>query len=204
MDYTTQHIENTTVYIAAIDGDEERLRLLVNAAALASVDGIKSLSRRLEKLTTWALVLEVFGKNAVIGHNDIGAPFIMGRSEKISISHCADKVVLAVNPCGIIGVDAELWRPQLLRIKGKFLSHEEQSQICSNTELLRAWTIKEAVYKAALTPGLSLSGGIALPHDGVECATAIIGEEEIKFKVYEIEMAPESAITLVSREGRID
>lgn len=59
---------------------------------------------------------------------------------------------------GIIGVDSETARPQLLRVAGKFINHTESAYIPQLiSTLLQAWTAKEAVYKAALTPGLGLT-----------------------------------------------
>ena len=99
---------------------------------------------------------------------------------KISISHCKNFCIAAISKTGRpIGVDIENPRAQLIRVKDRFLTDSEQKKLeliinkragnSGNTqrskptlpdiylgELLRYWTIKEAVYKAALTPGLGL------------------------------------------------
>lgn len=121
--------------------------------------------RQREREAALALVKEVFGPDAGIGHSPEGAPYITGaESRAISISHDADTCVLAVGKTGAaIGVDIEQPRPQLMRVKARFLSAAETLRLENRDSaggtrfLLRCWTAKEAVYKCALTPGLGLT-----------------------------------------------
>ncbi len=84
---------------------------------------------------------------------------------RISISHSTNHCLLAVgnSPHINIGVDIESPRPQLLRVAQRFLTpaEEDSANLCCDETLklgllLKYWTAKEAVYKAALTPGLAL------------------------------------------------
>lgn len=117
-----------------------------------------------ETIAKKKLITSIFGIDASLSHNQSGAPFIANLPDlKISISHSRSYCLLAisdnVNP---IGVDIENHRPQLLRITEKFLTKKESSQLSGLpsdellTKLTGLWTAKEAVYKAALTPGLGL------------------------------------------------
>ncbi|MCM1484450.1 MAG: 4'-phosphopantetheinyl transferase superfamily protein [Muribaculaceae bacterium] len=111
-----------------------------------------------ERTAVLELVRQVLGADCHYGHAPDGAPFIAGIDQAISVSHGAGMAVLAVSTAQTIGIDAESWRPQLLRIAGRYLSAREQSVIANVPEgLLNAWTAKEAVYKAARIPGLALS-----------------------------------------------
>lgn len=78
----------------------------------------------------------------------------------ISITHSRDLVAVAVAPAGChVGVDAENTGRdrQLRRVASRFLSPDQLPHWGATPEsLLRAWTIKEALYKAALIPGLPL------------------------------------------------
>lgn len=123
--------------------------------------------RNKERENTLALVRHVFGENAVYSHRNDGSPVIenVWTDKSISVSHGAGKVLLAVSSAPAIGVDIEAPRRQLLRTASKFMEKEWNSL----SDLLRAWTIKEAVYKAALTPGLPL---VEIPAETGEIAVA--------------------------------
>lgn len=190
-------IGSTDVYIAPIaPGTGDDLLPGATAAALAAVEGVKSARRRCELLATWALAASVFGPDVVIGHDPFGVPFIEGRMTHISISHCADCVVIAVNDKTVVGVDAEVWRPQLLRVRERFLTPAEVVLPMSRAALLQAWTIKEAVYKAAMMPGLSFQD-IHLPAAGSRWAVAE-GVPRLMFRVESVELTCDRAVTLVT------
>lgn len=190
-------IGSTDVYIAPIaPGAGDDLLSGATAAALAAVEGVKSARRRCELLATWRLAASVFGRDVVIGHDPLGVPFIEGRRTHISISHCADCVVIAVNDKTVVGVDAEVWRPQLLRVRERFLTPAEAVLPISRAALLQAWTIKEAVYKAAMMPGLSFQD-IHLPPAGSRWAVAD-GVSRLMFRVEPVELTCDRAVTLVT------
>lgn len=144
--------------------------------------------RNKERENTLALVRDVFGENAVYSHRNDGSPVIENASnhKSISVSHGAGKVLLAVSSAPAVGIDIEAPRRQLLRTASKFMEKEWNSL----SDLLRAWTIKEAVYKAALTPGLPL---MEIPAETGE--TAVAG---FKFNVKVLEEA-EHAIAVAIR-----
>lgn len=131
--------------------------------------------RKAERMAVDRLVAAAFGPHAHLGHEPSGAPYIYFDDDTlcdasetprgISISHCADTAMLAVAPESVaIGIDCEYFRPALRNVASRVLSPAEQAEWGDDdTMLLRAWTIKEAVYKAASTPGLPLAEGISLP-----------------------------------------
>lgn len=109
-----------------------------------------------------SLIAEAFGHGARLCHHPDGAPHIPEAPEGwvYSLSHSEEECILAVaQGCGAIGVDVERERPQLVRVRCKFLSEKELEWISEGDmhALLRAWTAKEAIYKAARTPGLPLT-----------------------------------------------
>ncbi len=114
--------------------------------------------REVECCAVEALVCHVFGPDARYGHDEHGAPVVSGSSAFISVSHCADMVLLAVRAGGPVGADIELPRAQLERIAPKFLTQEEHLRYTTGRDvLLRLWTAKEAVFKAAGEPELTVS-----------------------------------------------
>lgn len=110
------------------------------------------------------LVREKLGENVRVLHEADGSPILAGSSLKVSISHSAHFVALAVHPTERIGIDIEEPRlEQLRRVIAKFLSERELP--LWDERLLAAWTCKEAVFKAAGVPGLGF-GRIDLTEEG--------------------------------------
>lgn len=106
-----------------------------------------------------ALVSQALGPDARVGHTPQGAPLICGvpSPPSLSVSHSRALAAVLLGPGDArIGVDAEEWRDQLARVMTRLLSPQERAAYGRGLPLLMAWTAKEAVYKAALTPGLSL------------------------------------------------
>lgn len=115
--------------------------------------------RQLERRAVGRLVEAAFGHDAVLGHRHSGAPFVVGSPAAVSVSHSARCCLLAVDQSGRpIGVDVEHWRPQLLRVAPRVLMPDELSRYAaSQRSLLMAWAAKEAVFKAAGDPSLTIS-----------------------------------------------
>lgn len=98
-----------------------------------------------------------------LAHNADGAPVLEG-GPHISISHSRTHAVVALCAEASVGVDIETPRAQLARVASRVLSAQEVEAYGATTEgLLQAWTLKEAIYKAALTPGLDFRRDIRLP-----------------------------------------
>lgn len=85
-----------------------------------------------------------------ISHDHDGAPVTDGAF--ISVSHSAGLAVVALDAARAVGIDAEDWRDALWRVRPKFLSEAEAERFADADSLLRAWTAKEAVYKALPRP----------------------------------------------------
>lgn len=99
-------------------------------------------------------------------HHDDGAPYIASETREISISHCHGIAALAVGNDSRFGIDIETQRPTLRRVARKFLSAEELTRVTADTALLAAWTIKEALYKAAGKAGVDFARDVRLPLPG--------------------------------------
>lgn len=136
--------------------------------------------REREQSARRRLVAAVLGDGVEISHHPDGAPYIastvsapsapsssiVAPARPISISHSPSTLALAVatSPSITIGIDVEAPRQQLERTASRFLSTDEKSRLATLVDpaeridfLLRCWTAKEAVYKAARTPGLPLA-----------------------------------------------
>lgn len=116
-----------------------------------------------------------------IGHFPSGFPFLHEGTGRISIAHCPDMFVVATLPdtpeCDLscysdraaLGVDVERAdRQQVLRIRDRFLS-EDEAALCAPDDVtanVLLWTVKEAAYKAALSPGLDFRKDIRIHRAG--------------------------------------
>lgn len=116
------------------------------------------------------MALQVYAENGKggyreIGHFKNGAPFLMDSDERISVSHTADKLIVATLPpspeadlslfstATALGVDLERGdRNQVLKLRSRFLSEDEMNLIPDDDVAanITAWTAKEAIYKAGL------------------------------------------------------
>lgn len=100
-----------------------------------------------------------------VGHRSDGSPFIPGSGMCISISHSLTYVAVAV-ASGCVGIDIEQPRQQLEKVAPRFLSDREQIVAESMPlGLLRAWTAKEAVFKAIRGQGVDFARDITLSDD---------------------------------------
>lgn len=111
-----------------------------------------------ERAAVNGLVMAAFGPSAQLTHDPHGAPCIEGFNGYISVTHGGGYALLAIDREHRIGIDCEAYRPQLQRVASKFLSACELSvHAASPQALLRAWTVKESVFKALGDPSLTIS-----------------------------------------------
>jgi phosphopantetheinyl transferase (holo-ACP synthase) len=104
--------------------------------------------RELERNATSFLLEKLFGKPVDLSYNSEGKPNLYEEKCHISISHSHDKLVIICNTKCDTGVDVELIRDKVLKIKDKFLSGIELEEAKDNVEkLIIYWAAKESLYK---------------------------------------------------------
>lgn len=104
--------------------------------------------RELEKNATAFLLEKLFNKTVHLKYNSEGKPQLDSETCHISISHSHDKLVIICNTQCDTGVDVELIRDKVLKIKDKFLSTVELEEAKDNIEkLIIYWAAKETLYK---------------------------------------------------------
>ncbi len=102
--------------------------------------------------------IETAGKNYLISkllddsreivYDEKGKPYLTDDPRHISISHSHNKLAVIVNETEATGIDIELIRDKVLKIKHKFLSESELNETGSDVEkLLIYWAAKETLYK---------------------------------------------------------
>lgn len=99
-----------------------------------------------------------FGHDVTVDHDPHGAPLLRGEATdgwNVTVSHSRHWAAVGLTRGIRAGIDLEEPRPlQLLRVSPRFMSHNDLEAF--GPDRLAAWTCKEAVYKAAATPGLAL------------------------------------------------
>ena len=116
---------------------------------------------------------------------------ILSDNRNISISHSDEIVTVLISKENGIGVDVEKINNKVHSVASKFLSSNEIQffgKAPSTRQLIRAWTAKEAVYKALRKPGINFSDNIILDkfNDKAKYANAkfISSDQEATFKLY--------------------
>ena len=116
---------------------------------------------------------------------------VLSDNRNISISHSDEIVTILISKEDGIGVDVEKIKNKVHFIASKFLSSNEigfLGEDPSTRQLIRAWTAKEAIYKALRKPGISFSENIILDefNDKAQSANAkfISSDQETTFKLY--------------------
>ncbi|MDE5786267.1 MAG: 4'-phosphopantetheinyl transferase superfamily protein [Duncaniella sp.] len=151
-----------------------------------------------DRAATMALLKEIFGNDVEYSHRPSGAPVVAcnGMNHNVSLSHSCSTIVIAVaGDEKAIGVDVETYREQLERVQSKYLSDEERKLFTAPIDKLKAWTAKEAVYKAALTPGLSL-----LEIDCTRISDGIVTARGISYNVTYPAAALDETIAIAIRD----
>ena len=188
---------NTRIYIKALPQDIEPLLAQCSPLIIEKISNSSSARRKREIIASHLLIKEIFGEGVTITHDENGAPLLNGAQGYISISHSATEIAIAINSHHPIGIDIENWRDQLIKVKSRFLSQSEMEVYNTPQLMLKAWTIKEAVYKVAQSPGISLADDIMLPpsiEGNIAKANTLNGTKE--FQIHEITSTPLRCITL--------
>ena len=117
-------------------------------------------------------------------------PFLSD-NRNISISHSESIATILISEKNGIGVDIERINKKVHSIKSKFLNQKEINYLRGDEEtrmLTKAWTAKEAIYKALRKPGIIFSENILLEEFNNEAKSGIgkfiSSDQETIFKLY--------------------
>ena len=146
------------------------------------VEEVSGGARYTDPATWLSLARQIYCENGREGYREMeyfdnGAPFLSGEDTRISLTHTAGLLAVATLPPtpeadlrhfserAAMGIDAERRdRTQVINVRERFLNDEELALVDAADLVanITAWTAKEAVYKAAMTPGLDLRRDIRL------------------------------------------
>ena len=104
--------------------------------------------RRLELLTVRLLLLHLIHQEPIIEHDKEGRPFLKDCPLKISISHTNRYVAVIVSERHDVGIDIEMKKEKIFRVKHKILSPLEVIDVNRTLDsLLLHWCAKETIFK---------------------------------------------------------
>jgi len=144
-------------------------------------------ARESQRLTALHVVTSLLGEGVTVGHRPDGAPFLEGPATagiQLSVSHGAGCLAVAMSRDSAVGIDIEARTPRVAKVVPRVASGVELQ-----LDPLVVWTVKEAVFKAAGIPGLTL-GEIAVAPDGGATARGRL------FRWYMVELDRRRAVAL--------
>lgn len=108
-----------------------------------------TVKREQEKAGTQFLLQKLLKKNDFkLFYSSENKPFLENEKCHLSISHSHDKLVIIINRTESTGIDIELIRDKVLKIRHKFLNDHEAAYAADNVEkLISIWAAKESLYK---------------------------------------------------------
>ena len=106
-------------------------------------------NRKKEWLTSRILAEKLSGKNTKIAYDKHNKPILKGSKNHISISH-SNSLLAVIIDTKETGIDIELVKPAVIRIKQKFMNEDELSRLEKTNlkeKLTLCWCVKESLYK---------------------------------------------------------
>lgn len=106
--------------------------------------------RKQEWLAVRVLLKELLGEEKKIAYLPSGKPYLEDGSVRISFSHTAGYVAVALHPSAEVGVDIEQYGTRVKRVASRFIREDEKVSVASGNEiygLLLHWSAKETMFK---------------------------------------------------------
>lgn len=120
---------------------------LLNLAEYAEKEEL-SQKREIELKGKLFLLEKLLDKKPDLAYDEKGKPYLHNDKRHISVSHSHDMLAIIINDYEATGIDIELVRNKVLKIKHKFLTSQELQDAGDNVEkLLIYWAAKETLYK---------------------------------------------------------
>ena len=124
----------------------------------------KKLESSAARFCLWSLCQQISEGPWDLRKDERNRPYFDQSDYHISLSHSFPFVAAIISHKKSVGIDLERFGRQVGKIGPRFLSAEEWNRWQdSHSDLTKAWTCKEAIYKAMGVPGLAFQQDIRLP-----------------------------------------
>lgn len=166
-----------------IEEDQDFLlsQLQLNEQECNKLNGLRKGKRTLHWLATRVLLRKMLQTDEFIEcpSDENGKPYLVGFPYGISLTHSYEYAAVMLSKKNRCGIDLELVKDTVLRIKHKFLKEEELSFVdghaLTKEQLYACWCAKEAVYKLQGKRGVSfLKDMTILPFDYASQGTLLL------------------------------
>lgn len=132
--------------------DELEQQLQLKEHELALLRSLSTEKRNLHWLATRVLLRKMLNTNEYIDcqADENGKPILINHPHHISLSHSYDYAAVMISKTKKVGIDIEIIKNKIDRVKHKFLSADELAFIEPNNSiehLYACWCAKEALYK---------------------------------------------------------
>jgi len=146
-------------------------KLELSPEELLKINTYKNDRRKIEQLSTRALVKEILPKNCYIEYDKFGKPELKNPSRNVSISHSKDFVGIIYSKNSRVGIDIEFISNKIERIAEKFLSKKELQQIDNQNKIKNLylyWCAKESLLKIYGKKDLSFINNLKINKINIE------------------------------------
>jgi phosphopantetheinyl transferase len=124
----------------------------------------KKLESSAARFCLWTLCQQISEGPWDLRKDERNRPYFDQSDYHISLSHSFPFVAAIISHKKSVGIDLERFGRQVEKIGPRYLSAEEWNRWQdSHSDLTKAWTCKEAIYKAMGVPGLAFQQDIQLP-----------------------------------------
>ena len=124
----------------------------------------KNIESTAARFCLWYLSQQISSGPWDLKKDDRNRPYFDQSDYYISLSHSFPFVAAVISYKKSVGIDLERFGRQVDKIGPRFLSNEEWTRWQnSQGDLTKAWTCKEAIFKAMGVPGLAFQQDIQLP-----------------------------------------
>jgi len=161
--YLKEIDEHSRIALWKIDESAETLsaHLQLNDGEKAKLHSLSKGKRTLHWLATRVLLRYLLGSPDYIHcpSDENGKPYLPDFPYEISLTHSYDYAGVMLSRKGACGIDLEIVKDKVVRIKNKFLKPQELAFIPDGpdqvNQLYACWCAKEAVYKLQGKKGIS-------------------------------------------------
>lgn len=153
------------------ESEEELLQSVVlHPSDQQKLSGINHPLKRLEFLALRQCLIAFFGDNPEVFYTENGKPFVKN-DHFISFSHTRGYAAMAISPSREVGIDIEVYRPGILRVREKFMHEEEKKSLEPETEIEQLtyfWGAKESIVKIEGDRRLDFKGELRVAGFGIK------------------------------------
>lgn len=107
---------------------EELYACLSDDVVRQELERLKAPSRKMEYLAVRVLLKTMLGKEARIGHEPSGKPFLSGGEYHVSISHTKGYVAVGLHESAQPGIDIEAYGGRVRKVESRFVREDEMPE----------------------------------------------------------------------------